>query len=206
MKTEIKPSWIRRCVTLLLLAMVSLVLVANIVILNSTKGKIYDIGNISSSDINGFDTAIVLGASVSKNKLNRAYELRVSTALELYRQSKVQKILISGDGGGKYYDEITPAVNYLKERGVPDQDIMSDTLGLDTYDSIQRALQIYKLQNVVIVSQAYHLPRAIYIANALNMQSVGVKASDAGSSGQVIGGVREWYARVKAFIEVWVSV
>lgn len=205
MKTEMKPSWIRRGLAAAIIIVVMLVLVSNIVVLNSADGKIYSIDSKEFSSLGNQGVAIVLGASVSKNQLNKVYELRVGTALELYKQNKVQNILVSGDGNSKYYDEITPAINYLRDRGVPAEYIMGDSLGLDTYDSIQRALEVYGVRKVVIVSQSYHLPRAIFIANSLGVDAIGVSAPDAGQNGRTLGGAREWYARVKAFVEVLVS-
>lgn len=194
--------WILLCSAGLIVLTLILIVVANITVIISSLGKIYE-PNVPGSRIIPKKTyAIVLGASVRKNELATVYELRVITALDLYKKGLVDKILITGDGQGKYYNEIKPALKYLIDRGVSPEDIVTDSLGLDTYDSIQRASQIYGVNDAIIVSQGFHIPRATYIAESQGIDVVGAAAPDAGVDSYVFGSTREWWARVKAFLEV----
>lgn len=178
------------------------IIFANTVIIASSIDKIYNTDYLEVMNIPQRDVAIVLGASVTKDQLAKVYELRVITALDLYNRGLVKKILITGDGSGKYYDEIKPAIAYLVEHNVPPGYIISDPLGLDTYDSISRASQVYGINSAIVVTQRFHIPRAMYISQAFGIDAVGVAAPDASFGSYIFGNVREWYARVKAFYEV----
>lgn len=194
--------WILFCSAGLIILTIILIMVANVAVIISSLGKMYE-PNISGTGLIPKKTyAIVLGASVRKDELAAVYELRVMTALDLYKKGLVDKILITGDGQSKYYNEIKPALKYLTDRGVSPEDIVTDSLGLDTYDSIQRASQIYGINDAIIVSQGFHIPRATYIAESQGIDVVGAVAPDASVDSYVFGSVREWWARVKAFLEV----
>lgn len=154
-----------------------------------------DMDNLPKSDV-----AILLGASVVKGKLSPVLEARTEAALLLYDAKKVSKILVTGDGTSLNYDEITPVHTYLRERGVPDEDILLDRTGFDTYSSMYRALHVNTISSAVIVTQEFHLPRALFIARNLGIDARGFVAS--GKEGLTDAYIREIPATIKAIFDV----
>ncbi|MCP4403969.1 MAG: hypothetical protein GY801_42520 [bacterium] len=153
----------------------------------------------------GAHTALILGAKVYQGgRLSHMLEDRVLTGLELYRQGKVKKLLLSGDHGRKAYDEVNAMRNYLLKKGVPPQDIFMDHAGFNTYNSMYRARDVFQVQDVIVVTQEFHVPRSVYIARALGLDAVGVTADRRVymRSTQLKSDSREILARVKAFLDV----
>jgi SanA protein len=110
------------------------------------------------------DVALVLGASVQgKNDLSPILKDRADMAIALYKTHKVSKILVSGDNGALDYDEVTPVRKYLVQEGVAPADIFLDHAGFDTYSSMYRALNVFEVHSMLVVSQPFHLPRAVFI-------------------------------------------
>ncbi len=153
----------------------------------------------------GAYTALILGAKVKPNgRLSHMLEDRVLTGLDLYRQGKVKKLLLSGDHGQKSYDEVNAMRNYLLRHGVPEQDIFLDHAGFNTYSSMYRARDVFQVRDVIVVTQAFHVPRAVYIARSLGLQATGLIADRRiyMRVSQLKSDVREILARVKAFVDV----
>lgn len=147
--------------------------------------------------------ALVLGARVHEGgRLSDMFRDRVETAISLYEAGKVGKILVSGDHGRDNYDEVNAAKDYLLEKGVPAEDIFLDHAGFDTYDSVYRARDVFRAESVIIVTQAYHLPRALYIADKLGVDAAGVSADLNPYGGQEARDFRERFAVVKAWLDV----
>ena len=130
---------------------------------------------------------------------------RLGTALELYTSGRVQRLLLSGDHGQRQYDEVNAMKAWLVERGVPVNHIFLDHAGFDTHDTVVRARKVFQVHDAVLVSQAFHLPRAIYLAKAAGIQVVGMRADP--PQGSVCGGsrVREPLACLKACTDVWLG-
>lgn len=152
-------------------------------------------------------TALILGAKVLPNGwLSHMLEDRVLTGLALYRQGKVKKFLLSGDHGQVEYDEVNAMRQYLLDRDVPPQDIFMDHAGFRTYDSMYRARDVFLVQDVIVVTQKFHLARAVYIARSLELQAVGMIADRRTytRASQTKADLREIFARVKAFFDVHV--
>ncbi len=123
------------------------------------------------------DVAIVFGAGLWRDgSPTPVLRDRVATAADLYFMGKVKKILMSGDNRTIYYNEPEAMRQYALSLGVPDQDIVLDYAGWRTYDTCYRARSIFKLNNAILVTQAFHLPRAIYTCNHLGLSAVGVIA------------------------------
>jgi SanA protein len=101
---------------------------------------------------------------------------RVRTAVELYRSGKVEKLLLTGDNSTIYYNEPKHMEAYALEMGVPQDDVVLDYAGRRTYDSCFRARHIFGVTEAILVTQAYHLDRALFIANSLDIDAVGVGA------------------------------
>jgi SanA protein len=147
--------------------------------------------------------ALILGASVYGNgRLSPVLEERVKTAIGLYKTGVVKKILVSGDNSTPSYNEVIPIRDYLLENGifdVPAEDIFVDFAGFNTYDSMYRAQEIFHAKNVLIVTQSFHLPRAIYVARSVGLNAYGVPARGGLSTQNT---TREIFATVKTFFEV----
>lgn len=155
------------------------------------------------SDVPKMQTALLLGAKVYSNgALSSIMSDRSLTAIDLYKNKKVQKILISGDHGTSKYDEVNTIKDFLLSNGIPKEDIFLDHAGFDTYDSIYRANAIFEVESLTIISQEFHLPRAVYIAHSLDIDAVGFVADRQEYLSQWQNYARESLARVKAFIDV----
>ena len=155
-------------------------------------------------DISGsYDCILVLGASVlSDGTPCKMLAERLDTAIALYQKGVSDKLLLSGYTSAEdQYDEIRAMKNYVLERGVPQDAIFTDGYGLSTYDSVVRAKKIFCAYSVIIVTQKYHLDRALYVAKNKDLPAVGV-ACDAGKGGYtdiLNNQIREIFARTKAF-------
>lgn len=147
--------------------------------------------------------AVVFGASVYGNgELSPILEDRVATALELYRLRKVDKILVSGDNRQKNYNEPKAMQEYLVTHAVDPKDVLVDYAGRSTYETCWRAKEAFKLNRAVLVSQGFHLPRALYIAHHLGLDAVGMAGDLRQKQEPDYQGVREWAAEVKAFFNL----
>jgi len=121
--------------------------------------------------------AIVFGAGLWRDgSPSPVLRDRVSTAAELYFNKKVEKLLMSGDNRTIYHNEPEAMRQYALSLGVPDMDIVMDYAGRRTYDTCYRARSIFGVQDAILVTQAFHLPRAIYTCNQLGLPSIGVPA------------------------------
>lgn len=147
--------------------------------------------------------ALVLGARVwESGEMSDIFKDRTQTALNLYNDGKVRKILVSGDHGQEDYDEVNAAKKYLLENNVKAEDIFLDHAGFDTYDSLYRAREIFKAESLVVVTQDFHLPRALYIANNLELEACGQSADIRSYRGEGARERREFLAKIKAWLDV----
>lgn len=170
----------------------------NVGITSFAKDKIYDLQNAPEAKV-----AIVLGARVLPDKsLSDILKDRTLTAIELWESGKVEKILVSGDNGDKYYNEVVPVQKFMLERGIPEEVIYLDHAGFDTYDSVYRAKNIFKVEDALIVTQEFHLPRAVYLCNKVGIECDGVVADKQPYLKAVYFARREVLARVKAYLDV----
>jgi SanA protein len=121
--------------------------------------------------------AIVFGARVyPSGRLSAMLMDRVETAIQLYEAGKVEKLLLSGDNRSQYYNEPGAMMAYALGRGVPAEDIQPDFAGLRTYDTCYRAKAIFDLESAVLVTQRFHLPRALFTCDQLGLHVIGVAA------------------------------
>lgn len=157
----------------------------------------------NAKDVPQKEVALVLGAKVyNDGRLSDMFRDRIDTAVGLYKAGKVKKILVSGDHGTKEYDEVNAAKDYILQQDVPGADIFLDYAGFDTYDSVYRARDVFQAKSMIIVTQKYHLPRALYIADGLGADAVGVGADLRAYGGQDARDFRERFAVVKAWLDV----
>lgn len=149
--------------------------------------------------------AVVLGTSSRiSGRPNRFYTARIEAAWELYRAGKVKHILVSGDNSTRYYNEPDEMKADLMEKGVPESYITPDYAGLRTLDSVVRANRVFGQDRFIIVSQCFHGERGIYLATQHGIDAIAFCAADVyGAMGSKIY-LREYFARLKAVIDVWI--
>lgn len=154
-----------------------------------------------------YDVILILGCGVKKNgEPSDMLQDRLITGIALYREGIAPKILLSGDHEHDDYDEITAMKRVCLEAGVPEEAILTDRYGLSTYDSIVRATVQYGIERAVIVTQTYHLYRALYIAKKMGMEAIGVDADIRTYRLQTYRDLREVLARCKDFYAVQCDV
>lgn len=142
------------------------------------------------------DVVVVLGASVVRGAPSPVLAARADIAITLYREGKAGKILVTGDDAALSHDEVTPVRRYLLDAGIPPRDIFLDHAGFDTYSSLYRARDIFGARSLIIATQDFHLPRALWIARSLGLSAYGVVAP--GAEASVFDYVREIPASLKA--------
>ena len=146
------------------------------------------------------DCILVLGCSVKiDHTLSDMLEDRLRRGVELYESGAAPKLLMSGDHGTDDYDEVNAMKNYATENGVPSSDVFMDHAGFSTYESVYRAKEIFGAEKVIIVTQEYHLYRALFIAEKLGLEAYGVASDYRTYSGQEGRELREILARFKDF-------
>ncbi len=148
------------------------------------------------------DCILVLGAGVWNGAPSPILEDRLAQALELYQAGRSSKILVSGDHQDERYDEPNTMRVWLEARGVPARDIFMDHAGLDTYSSMWRARHVFGVDRMLVVTQRFHLRRAVWTARSLGMTAEGVAADRRPYRGAAWFEIREIASRTKAFIDV----
>ncbi len=148
--------------------------------------------------------AVVFGAAVYPGgRPSPVLEDRVRTAVALYHAGKVRKILMSGDNRTVHYNEPAAMMALARALGVPEDALAPDYAGRRTYDTCWRARHIFGLREVILVTQRFHLPRAIYLCRALGLDPIGVPADRRTYRGAWwFGGAREFIARLRAWWDV----
>ncbi len=147
------------------------------------------------------DCILILGAGVKDGKPKPMLRDRLLTGIELYKSGAAEKIIMSGDHGRADYDEVNVMRSFAIEQGVRAEDIFLDHAGFSTYDSVYRAKNIFGAENIIIVSQKYHLYRALYISEKLDVKAAGVSANLNTYGGQLKRDIREIIARDKDFFK-----
>ena len=170
-------------------------------ITNSYADQIYH----DSAAIPHKKAALVLGtAKYAMGRENLFFNARIDAAVALYKAGKVDAIVVSGDNGRKSYDEPTDMRDDLIKRGVPEKYITLDYAGFSTLDSVVRANAIFDLDDFIIVSQQFHIERALYIADKKGLKAIGFPAKDIQGFWGAKVRKREILARFKAFLDLHV--
>ena len=172
-KTEAKqkkaPRWARRLVMSLIIVIVVVCISPFAVVGLASAGREKTVGSVAAHDV-----AIVFGAGLDDGKPSPYLEARLQIALDLYTRGKVKVILVSGDNLTTFHNEPAAMTQWLVEQGVPENKIVQDYAGEDTYSTCMRAKDIFGVTSTILVSQAYHLPRAISTCRLLGVDAVGV--------------------------------
>lgn len=145
-------------------------------------------------------TGIVLGCRVNGDDPSACLEERLQKALELHSSGAVRRLLLSGDHGTVGYDEVNAMRDWLLARGVPAEDVFLDHAGFDTWDSMVRARDVFQVCDAIIITQRFHLPRAVYLARAAGLDAVGMAADPPTGSSCAGSAVREPFACTKAVL------
>ena len=184
--------------TLALIFLFSLIL--NINIITKTNDNIFTVDQIDKLTVD-FDCILILGAGIRKDGTpTPMLNDRLTVALEAFTNEKTDLILLSGDSEYSDYTETVTMRNVLIENGIDGDRIISDGYGLSTYESIWRAKYVYGYNKILIISQKYHLHRAIYIAQELGISAYGIDGALRGYAKQPIYSIREYFARMKDMI------
>ena len=147
------------------------------------------------------DCILVLGCKVHDNGVPSAMlEDRLRRGTELFQAGTAPKLLMSGDHGTVTYNEVQAMKQYAIGKGIASSDVFMDHAGFSTYESIYRAKEVFQAKRIVIVTQEYHLYRALYVAQALGVEAYGVSADYRSYVGQTARDIREILARNKDFL------
>lgn len=153
-----------------------------------------------AAGLNDIDCIIVLGCQVRDDgSLSDMLKDRLLRGIELYYGGAAPKLLLSGDHGQTHYDEVNAMKQFAIDNDVPSSDVFMDHAGFSTYETMYRAKEVFQARKVIIVTQEYHLYRAVYIAEKLGLEAYGVSADLRTYSGQTKRDVREVLARCKDF-------
>lgn len=147
------------------------------------------------------EVAVVFGAGLWNGRPTPYLARRLDAAAELYRTGKVKVVLVTGDNSRTEYDEPNAMRAYLARSGVPEDRIVSDFAGFDTWDSCVRAKEIFGVDRAVLVSQGFHIRRAVALCQAAGVDSYGVGVSDVHDATWYYGGAREVFAAGKAAVD-----
>lgn len=195
--------WLIRTVAAALLIFALLVLLSNIWIVRSTTSRVF----ADAASLPDHRIALVLGTSnkTVSGKVNAYFARRMETAARLYKQRKVDHLILSGDNrSSKYYNEPMEMRKALVKLGVPATAITLDFAGLRTLDSVVRCKEIFGQDKITIITQPFHSYRAVFISRFYGIDAVAMVASEPHVSDSFNVRVREYLARTKAVLDLYV--
>lgn len=156
---------------------------------------------VKAENVQHAECIIVPGAKVNGDLPSATLEDRLIVAYQLYEAGKAPKILVSGDHGTKEYDEVNAMRDYLLKKGVPIADIFMDHAGFDTYQTMKRAKEVFDVKSAIVVTQDFHLPRALFLGQSVGLTVQGVETSLRTYGGEMVWTMREIPASWKACFE-----
>lgn len=182
---------------LVIIGLVTIVSI-NYYVKSSTKKNIYySIKRFPKNDV-----GIIFGAGINGDQPSKYLKDRLDAGILLYKANRINKILLSGDNGRDEYDELTVMKNYCFNHGVDTTKIFIDYAGFDTYSTMYRAKHSFNIKRATLISQEYHLNRAIYIGQKLGIKSVGYSANNGEYLGYKYVTFREYGSICKSFFDV----
>jgi len=197
-----KKKAVRIIVLILVIAAACLILINNYMINGAGK---YLIQTEDASSV-GADCILVLGAGLKPDGTpNYMLQDRLDSGIALYKAGAAPKLLLSGDNGQEEYDEVNAMKQYALDAGIASEDIFMDHAGFSTYESMYRARDIFQVKKVIVVTQKYHQYRALYIARGLGLDAYGVVSEPRIYSGQSVRELREFLARNKDFLKMFLK-
>lgn len=168
----------------------------NFLVVKSSEDYVLNMKNAGE----GYDCVLVLGCGVWGDRPSHMLEDRLLVGIELCKNGASEKLLMSGDHGRDEYDEVNVMKKFATDRGLASEDVFMDHAGFSTYESMYRARDIFKAKKVLIVTQEYHLYRAIFVARRLGLDAYGVTSDLRDYGGQIFRDIREILARNKDFV------
>jgi vancomycin permeability regulator SanA len=196
-----KKTWIKRI--LVFGVMFCIIMVTAITCINSyvkSSGQDSILTDEKAAELTDVDCIIILGCGVKDDGVpSDMLNDRLLVGIELYKSDASERILMSGDHGREEYDEVNVMKQFAIDKGVTSEDVFMDHAGFSTYESMYRATNIFKAKKVIIVTQGYHLYRALYIAKKLGLEAYGVNSDLRNYAGQTYLDRREVLARNKDF-------
>ncbi len=189
----------------MVVAVLVIILGINAFVCFSASSDMYNIDEISN-DTYEYDCIMVLGCGVNGYSPSLMLSDRLDTAIALYKKGVAKKLLMSGDHGDLYYNEVGVMKAYAMEKGVPSEDIFMDHAGFSTYESLLRAKEIFGVKKLVAVTQEYHLYRTVYVGKSLELEITGIASEGDNYSGQTYRDFREIFARDKDFINTLIKI
>ncbi len=155
----------------------------------------------TTADVPRTDVAVVFGAGLWAGEPSPYLAHRLDAAATLYREGRIEVVLVTGDNSRKDYDEPDAMRTYLTRHGVPDSRIVSDYAGFDTWDSCVRAKKIFGVDEAVLISQGFHIRRAVALCQEAGVESYGVGVDAKHDATWYYGGARELFAAGKAALD-----
>ncbi|MFN3402640.1 MAG: vancomycin high temperature exclusion protein [Cytophagaceae bacterium] len=191
-----------RIVAVTIAAVLIFIITCNVWVVLSTSDQVYN----SLSEVPQKKVALVLGTSKysRQGRSNPYFNHRMNAAKSLYYSNKIEDIIISGDNSLSYYNEPKDMRKYLRTYGIPDSVIYPDYAGFRTFDSVVRCKKVFGQDDVIVVTQKFHVYRALFISNFYNMNAVGYIAENEGFSDSYDTLLREYFARCKAVIDLFI--
>ena len=171
----------------------------NFYVVGSTKNKI--LTEEQAKDLSDVDCILILGAGIWGDSPSPMLEDRLLQGISLYKNGVSSKIIMSGDHGSEEYDEVNVMKQFAIDREVKSEDIFMDHAGFSTYESIYRAKDVFEAKKIIIITQKYHMYRALYIAEQLGVEAYGVNSDPRTYAGQSMRELREIVARDKDLIK-----
>ena len=188
--------WAALILALLGASCCAVVLIVNGYVVHSTKNQIIE--PAAAAALEDVDCILVLGCRVYEDGTpSHMLEDRLRRSVELYHMGAAPKLLMSGDHGRQEYDEVGAMKRYAIAEGIDSGDVFMDHAGFSTYESLYRAKEIFGVKKVIIVTQDYHLHRALYIARIMGLEAYGVESNYRSYAGQFMRQIREILARNK---------
>lgn len=190
---------IRRVISLVLIVCILVVgtpILLNTIVKNNSGGQI--ITAQEAAQLKDVDCILVLGCLVKEDgEPSDMLKDRLRRAVEVYELGAAPKLLMSGDHGREDYDEVAAMKQYAIDAGIASENVFMDHAGFSTYESVYRAKEVFQADKVLIVTQEYHMYRALFIANRLGVEAYGVTSDYHTYVGQATRNFREIWARVK---------
>ena len=180
-----------------ILALIGCIALASINLYIISYSKQYTLTPQAAAELQDVDCIMVLGCGVYGDDPSPLLADRLQRGVEVFQLGAAPKILMSGDHGQDDYDEVNVMKQFALDKGISEADIFMDHAGFSTYESMYRAVEIFGVKKMIIVTQKYHLSRALYIANKLGIEAYGVASDYRSFGGQFARDCREVLARAK---------
>ncbi len=200
---------LRNIIAIILLGIISFIGINGYVIYtgNSHIAAVSDTtdSSVSSKELDELqsleaEAILVLGAGLNGyGGPSPILQERLDLGIYLYKQGAGKKLLLSGDNGTVTYNEVIVMHNYVVDAGIPEEDIFVDHAGFSTYESVYRAKEVFQVERMIVVTQKYHMYRALYIADKLGVEALGACSNQQSTGNDVDAQLRESFARIKDF-------